>query len=485
MPALLYARVSTGQQAERDLSIPAQLHALRRYAQENKLIVAGEYQDIGSARGLKHRPGLTAAVNRACHDLSIDTMCVHKVDRLSRSTYNYLTLKGKLKSHGVRIVSVVERIDATPMGEFLEHFMAAQAEYYSANLSFEVRKGQQERLRRGKWIGRLPLGYRKEGERAVFDEARAPQLRYAFERWAAGDISSYALSDELYERGLVSRSGKRIRANSLCRILQTPFYVGRLGRDGKLRGTHPSLVSDELYERAQEVFRQKRGPGKTRRSLTFVLARKVRCPRCAALLVGEEHTKPSGKVYRYYRCHRKQCSFSRRGGELDAQVCEQLLVSAPWTSIIPVLQQRIADAQHRHADEVGARLDRFEEQQLQLKQEQRNLVARWRQETVASDAFERQLSESKLAAELLTWQASQLQTGAVFSSGDVELLQRAERFAQLLISTDPIDRRRAVDDLVERVGVIDPEPDIVLAEPWATLAAAPSSKSYESGIVVH
>jgi len=54
---ILYARVSTGEQAERDMSIPGQLRALRKLAADRGWVMAAEFQDLGTGCGLKERAG--------------------------------------------------------------------------------------------------------------------------------------------------------------------------------------------------------------------------------------------------------------------------------------------------------------------------------------------------------------------------------------------------------------------------------------------
>lgn len=50
MRCLLYARVSTDKQAEKDLSIPAQLQLMREYARKRGWTVLGRYIDEGGVR---------------------------------------------------------------------------------------------------------------------------------------------------------------------------------------------------------------------------------------------------------------------------------------------------------------------------------------------------------------------------------------------------------------------------------------------------
>ncbi len=157
---------------------------------------------------------------------------------------------------------------------------AAQAEFYSANLGAEVKRGLEERLRRGLWTSVPPLGYLHGPRGAAHDPARARFITRAFELWSTGLYTSRRLADQLNAEGLLARGGGKVRSTHLCRHLQNPFYTGRLVVKGvEYVGVHPPLVTLELFERAQEVFRQKRGHGKSaKRHLTFLLSGKVPCP---------------------------------------------------------------------------------------------------------------------------------------------------------------------------------------------------------------
>lgn len=325
MAVLLYARVSTREQAEHELSIPAQVRLMERYASEHSWQIADTFKDVASARLLKERPGLTALLHRVRHDRSITGVVVHKIDRFSRNTFNYLALKGKLLSSGVRIHSVVESLDPSPMGEFMEHIMAAQAEFYSANLAMEVRKGLEQALLKGRWTGPVTLGYLKVAGRVIRDPARAERMAEAFKLWGRGDITTVKLSETMYERGLVGRRGKKIKAKDWSRHLKNPFYRGLMQVNGATyQGVHSPLVSKEVFDRAQEVFKHKNGGTRRFRKHIFLLTGKVRCPNCASNLVGEQHVKKSGKVFRYYRCHKKACRYYIRTEKIEEEVFRQL-----------------------------------------------------------------------------------------------------------------------------------------------------------------
>jgi len=93
MSVILYARVSTGDQAEKDLSIPAQLRACRQLAKSEGWLIAGEYQDVSSGRSFCDRPGLTAAIKQAVKSGDVKALVVHRLDRLARNLYDHLVIK--------------------------------------------------------------------------------------------------------------------------------------------------------------------------------------------------------------------------------------------------------------------------------------------------------------------------------------------------------------------------------------------------------
>ncbi|RKZ29529.1 recombinase family protein, partial [bacterium] len=73
---LLYARVSTEKQAQKDLSIPAQISAMRDFAKKQDFKVVGEYIDEGKSAKTINRPQLKRLLER-CKKDKIDVVLVH------------------------------------------------------------------------------------------------------------------------------------------------------------------------------------------------------------------------------------------------------------------------------------------------------------------------------------------------------------------------------------------------------------------------
>lgn len=308
MSAIIYARVSSAEQAERDNSIPFQLEALRAYAAEHQIPIVGEYTDVATGRDTEHRDNLLQAITRARRDNTVSKFLVHKIDRFARNAMDFEVLRHRLKCSGVEFISITEQFEDSPVGHLMEQVMASFAEYYSANLSLEVRKGLAQKLKRGEWAWNPPYGYMRDGKEIVLDPERAPLIKAAFERFATGTISSSKLVKQL---GFTTRSGKPMLPRALIFLLHNRFYCGELvlGSGAASPGKHEALISKELFEKVQQVFASRPTGGRHVSHLKFPLARKLPCTTCGKHLVGEEHRKKS-KLYRYYRCHTAGCKTS-------------------------------------------------------------------------------------------------------------------------------------------------------------------------------
>src|SRR5687767_7181155 len=118
MNCVLYARVSTDKQAQKELSIPAQLQAMRDYARQRGWTVLQEFVEPGASGRTADRPALQKLL-ALCKgsEPKADIVLVHKIDRLARSVYDYATIRALLKQHDIRLASVVENADESVSGE--------------------------------------------------------------------------------------------------------------------------------------------------------------------------------------------------------------------------------------------------------------------------------------------------------------------------------------------------------------------------------
>ena len=320
MNCVTYARVSTDKEAEKDLSLPAQLTAMREYASRKDWTVVQEFVEPGASAKTSQRPVLQEML--ACcqrTDPRIDVVLVHKVDRLARNVFDHASIRALLTQHRIALASVVENVDDSVTGQLVENIMASIAQFYSANLAEEVRKGMGQRVKQGGWPHRAPIGYHvvpgPDGGRSriEIDPIRGPLMQQAFERYAAGWYSVRRLTTDMAERGLVGDSGRPVAASHLREMLENPFYVGRLRWKGAdYNGAHAPLVSEALFLRVHDVLRRRyRAPGEKGRR-RFLLRGLALCENCGARMTAEQHRR-----WGYYRC----CANTKGARNCRAKFC--------------------------------------------------------------------------------------------------------------------------------------------------------------------
>ena len=141
MNAVIYARYSSDSQREE--SIEGQLRECREYAERNNMTIVGTYIDRALSAKTADRPEFQHMIKDSAKEL-FEIVLVWKLDRFSRDRYDSAHYKHILKKNGVKVVSVKENISDGPEGIILESMLEGYAEYYSAELSQKIRRGQKE-----------------------------------------------------------------------------------------------------------------------------------------------------------------------------------------------------------------------------------------------------------------------------------------------------------------------------------------------------
>ena len=161
-PAALYARVSSDRQ-DVDLSVSAQLRALRDFAEKNNYLVVREYVDEAESGRVADRPQFRQMLDAAGgDDAPFEEILVWKFSRFTRKREHAVAFKSMLRRRGVRVVSITEHADDSPTGKLMEAIIESVDEFYSENLAQEVMRGLRESASRGFWVApRAPYGYRK------------------------------------------------------------------------------------------------------------------------------------------------------------------------------------------------------------------------------------------------------------------------------------------------------------------------------------
>lgn len=307
--AVIYARYSSHGQTEQ--SIEGQLHDNYAWAKQQGVTVVGEYIDRALTGTKDQRPDFQRMIEDAAKK-QFEMVIVWKLDRFARNRYDSAIYKAKLKKYGVKVVSVKENITDSPEGIILEGLLESMAEYYSANLSQNVRRGLRESIAKGNYCGgSIPYGYKVQNKKLVVDDKSAAGVRYMFEQYANG-VPKKEIIEELNRRGYRTRYGKPLTSSSMSHVLGNTCYIGQYKYKGEIiPGLAEPLIDEKLFNRVQvRLAAVARAPAAKKAKVSYLLQGKAYCGYCGTPMVGECGRSHTGIVYHYYACHNKK---KRRG----------------------------------------------------------------------------------------------------------------------------------------------------------------------------
>ena len=340
-----YARYSTNMQKE--LSISAQLRAMKEYCDDNGWIIVKKYVDRAFSATTDKRPQFQQMIEDSSKK-EFDIVLVHKLDRFARNRYDSCLYKQKLRKNGVRLCSVLEHIDNTPESILLEGLLESINEFYSANLARESMKSLKENARKCLHNGGSPgLGYDvDETQHIVLNKGEAKIVVMIFSMYLSG-YSCKDIAKQLNEEGYLTKAGNPFTQYSIYTIIRNEKYTGvyiynraeAKGYDHKrnshkskppeeiirIEGGIPAIISKEVWETAQKKRMDKSRRLKNSKTI-YLLSGKLFCGECGSKMYGSIRYRYSADPFYMYACHTKKINCSNPK-EIDKNSLEEYVIS--------------------------------------------------------------------------------------------------------------------------------------------------------------
>ena len=385
--AAIYLRVSTGRQAEHDLSIPDQKAQTEAWVTQRGWNVVAEYVEPGASATDDKRPQFQRMIERACDgENAFDVIVVHSFSRFFRDAFGLEFYLRKLAKHGVRLVSITQELGDDPAQVMMRQVIALFDEYQSKENAKHVLRSMKENTRQGFWNGsRPPLGYKiveaeRRGARAkkklAIDPIEAETVRLIFRLFIEGDncsgpIGVKAITSWLNEHGHRTRSGGLWGLGRVHALLTNPVYSGRQRfnrKDSRTRRIKAEveqvycdadpIIGSAIFEAVQRTLKS-RNPKVTPPRIVsgpILLTGLATCATCGGGMTMRAGTSRTGEVYRYYSCNsairkgKTACKGrSIRMDKLDTLVTEhladRLLNPERLSAMLTTLTGRRADKQ--------------------------------------------------------------------------------------------------------------------------------------------
>lgn len=333
-----YYRYSSSSQNE--ASIEQQREMVQRWAKSQGLVVVNEYEDAAKTGTNADRPGYQLML-RELKKIKPAYVAVWKNDRLARDRAELILVKQTIRSVGSRL-HYIEGISPTdsPDSVLMEGVADAFAEYYSLQLSANIRRGQRYNAERALSNGHKIFGFTVDSEkRYIPDPKTAPIVTQVFNDYAHG-VSMQKIADRLNAQGVRTTRGYRFTPKNLNKLLKNRAYIGEYSYgEYVIDGGMPRLVEDDVFAEVQRRFAiNKRRGAKTKAELAaqgedapdYWLTGRAYCLMCGGSMEGVSGTSKTGRKYRYYYClnqRKKKCTAKTvRKNEIEARV-EEIVAS--------------------------------------------------------------------------------------------------------------------------------------------------------------
>ncbi len=332
MKSIIIARVSTEEQKEAGNSLPAQIVRLEKYCQNRGFEIIKTCSFDESAYK-NQRDEFDTIIDFILSQKEKVAVCCDKVDRLSRNMFDKRisnlyekALKDEIELHFVSDGQIINsQISAAVKFQF--GISLGLAKYYSDAISDNVKRANEQKLRKGEWIGKAPYGYKNislpDGKKdVVVDEHMAYIVKKAFELYAMG---AYSLT--LLAKKLNTEFGVNWSKSYLDKLFNNHFYYGVMVVKGRqYQHRYPPLIDKILFDEVQKFKAGFRKQPFKYSGKPYIYRGLIRCAECGLAITPEKH-----KGHVYYHC-------TQYNGKHDAKWLREETITEQLSSVFKKLQ---------------------------------------------------------------------------------------------------------------------------------------------------
>jgi len=332
----LYARKSTESDEKQALSIESQIKEMFKIAEKKGLNVVEIKKESHSAKDSGERPIFNQMIKEIKQG-KFDGILSWHPDRLSRNAGDLEKIVDLMDSAALREIRTYrQQFTDSPSQKFLLMILGSQAKLENDNKSVNVKRGLRAKVEKGLWVGVPPTGYLKDKRRdrkghLLVDPKRAPVIRKMFkkvgnEHWTGRDIY-----DWLKKIDFRTKNNKHLSLSNIYLILKRSFYSGTFeypkGSGNWYKGQHKPIISEELFNRAQE--RIHRNNIERSRTKEFAFTKLIKCGLCGSGITADEKFKTlkdgTKRRYVYYGCTKSKDIHCKCGYIREKDLIKQLL----------------------------------------------------------------------------------------------------------------------------------------------------------------
>lgn len=341
----IYTRKSSEEGLQQEFnSLHAQREACEAYIQSQRHegweVLPTAYDDGGWSGGSLERPALKALLADIEAGL-IDVVVVYKIDRLTRSLFDFAKIVEVFDAHQVSFVSVTQSFNTTTsMGRLTLNVLLSFAQFEREVTGERIRDKIAASRRKGMWTGgNVPLGYDLVNHKLVVNEVEAEQVRRIFSLYVELESATGVL-ETLRREGVrtkrrISGKGRALGGNPFSRgplyhLLRNPLYIGKVRHKTDLHdGEHAAIIAQDVWDQAQRVLEKNAQAHRVRHAARHLNLLSGLVFHADGRRLTPTHSRKKGKAYRYYASMKTDAddapSVRIPAGDLEAIVTRSLI----------------------------------------------------------------------------------------------------------------------------------------------------------------
>lgn len=446
-----YVRVSTENQLE-NYSIEEQISRLKSYCAAKDMALLKIYTDGGYSGGNTDRPALKQML-ADIKTVRVDAVLVYKLDRLSRSQKDTLTLiEDEFLAHDVDFISINENFDtSTPFGKAMIGMLSVFAQLEKDQITERFTMGRIGRCKAGYFHGggNAPYGYTYENGDLVINYTEAENVKKVYSMFLSGK------SINAIYREMENINGKGWSARKVSNILSNVIYIGKVKfAKNEYDGNHEPIIAADTFEAAQKLLNSpdrenaKTSAQKTPFRANYLLSSLVYCARC-----GARYSANHG----YYKCYSRSKSSKQfitdpncKNDNWKIEELDKLVLSEIYNLIKkPQLINKLASKAKQNNTSYDRK--KLEKRLRELERQMENLLDLYQLGNIPMELLSTRIHNIDVEKGIIQ---KQLETSTGNSSTSVEAFKASLASFSELFDISPIETQRLlVSSLIQAVNV--------------------------------
>lgn len=398
--AVIYCRVSTQEQAQRD-ALAVRVEEAQNAVKSNEWVLVDQYMEMESGTTKHGRSEYMRLLDDIKDKNKFDIIVIKSLDRLNRSAKNWYLFVEELVNNDKLLYIYMDRAFYKTDDRLISGVKAILAEQYSRDLSSKINNAHEYRQKNGTTvlINNNTYGYIKNPDKSVSIHLEEAEMIRKIYRLAAQGCGSRTISKILYQDGIRNRNGNQLEESSIRRIIKNPLFKGVVvmnkrhfdferkkeikNPESELiyhQGLVPAIVEEELWEKANKMLKlsaaQVKGAGRQKKHRElYDFSGKLICGECGApyyKTFRRQYANPEHVIVEW------RCSSYLKHGRKKQEVAEGTNQSKKWGADEQELRRgQITGCDNIHLKQEGLeRMMRELSGQLFAWQDEENMIRR-------------------------------------------------------------------------------------------------------------